>query len=51
LATSNKQQINWEEVKESTEKQEIGNSYPQNITPLALFRDWKIKMEQKSKLC
>jgi len=50
LVASNKQQINWEEVKEATEK--LGNrqllsewGFDQNIPPPSLSRDRK-KMEQ-----
>jgi len=55
LLASNKQQIQWSEVKETTGK--LGNGQPlsgcgfiQNIAPPSLFRDRRIKMKQTKKL-
>jgi len=53
LVASNKQQINWKEIKETTGKlrneQLLSESgFVQNITPQSLSRDRRIKMEQKT---
>jgi len=54
LVASNKQQIQWSEVKETNGKLENGQllsgcGFVQNIAPPSLSRDRKINMEKKIK--